>query len=92
MKRYYLSLSVAFGMTMLIACSGATQTCTATGLTPGTVYAFSFVHDGTEYSGEFLAEGSSQNIPNIPSSVDCSSINLERYVGPLIAMEAPPVN
>jgi len=91
MKRFPLIRSVALGLTVLAACSGPTQTCTATGLTPGKNYTFSFVHGGSEYSGEFSAESSSVSIPDIPSSIDRASINISLAIEPLIAMEVPAV-
>jgi hypothetical protein len=93
MKRKILVALLVFGLSVLGACSGGTQTCTATGLTAGAWYSYYHVDsEGTEYSGNFQAPGSTFQITDVPSSIDCSSLNIELIKTPLIAIESPPVS
>jgi hypothetical protein len=65
----------------------------ATGLTQGGVYSYYHVDsEGNEYSGEFTAPGSTFQITDVPSSIDCSDLNIELFHTPLIAIESPPVS
>jgi hypothetical protein len=93
MKRKILVALLVFGLSAFGACSGGTHTCTFTGLTAGAWY--SVYHrdsEGNEYSGEFKAPNSTVQITDVPSSIDCSDLNIELFHTPLIAIESPPVS
>lgn len=93
MKRKTLMTFLVFGLVTFVgACSGGTKTCTATGLTPNQTYSYYYRDsDGNDHSGIFTPSGTTFSVENVDSSIDCSSIDIERYVMPLIAMEGSAV-
>lgn len=86
MKKKILAALLLFVLTGISACSGGTQTCSASGLTAGRTYEYGYEDsDGNAVFGTFRAEGPTHDIPGVDSSIDCGSVGFVMLESPLIA-------
>lgn len=91
MRKTILMALLLMVLTSIPGCSGGTQTCTATGLSPGYLYEYGYEDsDGNVVTGKFRASGSTYDITGVDSSIDCGNIGVMRATIELIA-EAPAV-
>ena len=74
---------------VLGACSGATQTCSISGLIANHIYMYEYVDaDGHTITAIEVAPSDTIEVPNLPMSVDCRSFQL---IGEVQVMVDPPV-
>jgi hypothetical protein len=82
-------LLAAFIVTLagVAACGTGYENCTISGLTPGYIYAYSYVDEyGHRVGGDFLATETTKTIENVPTSSGCD-ISLDVIIMPV----QPPV-
>ena len=91
MRRKIFTALLLIVLTGIPGCSGGTQTCLITGLTPDRTYEYGYEDsNGNVVTGQFRASGSTFEIPNVDNSVNCADIGVVNARIDLIA-EGPVV-
>lgn len=91
MRKSILMALLLIVLTGIPGCSGGSQTCTVTGLTPGGLYEYGYQDsDGNVITGQFRPSGSTYDITGVDSSIDCGNIGVIRGTVELMA-EYPAV-
>jgi hypothetical protein len=90
MKKKTLCALLLLVLMVLGACSGATHTCSISGLIAGHMYMYQYVNaEGVGVTEIERAPSDTIEVPNLPMSVECGSFHL---IGEVELMVDPPVS
>ena len=90
MRQRALAAFLLFVLMVLVACTGASHTCTISGLIKDRIYLYSYTDgDGRTITDAFVAPGETVEFRDVPASVDCGSYQV---IGEVELMVDGPVS